>query len=209
MQHFDRDICQINMEDYLDDSERLVRKIISGNAEAFRVVVDQNKRLVSHIVFRMIRNETDREDLCQDIFIRVYQNLSSFQFKSKLSTWIARIAYNTCGNYLEKKKIPLYEDIASNKVSIESHCDYSAQPDTQAELEDVSIKLRTEIDKLPAQFAAIITLYHLDDMSYREIGSIMNMPEGTVKSYLFRARKLLKDRLLTKYQMEDLWEASI
>ena len=65
--------------------------------------------------------------------------------------------------------------------------------------------LNDEIKKLPIQQKTIITLYHLDEMSYKEIGEIMNLPEGTVKSYLFRARKTLKEQLLQKYQKEEIY----
>jgi len=197
------------MRDRLKHEATLVRRIARGDNEAFRDVIEQNKRLVSHIVFRMVRIESDREDLCQEVFIRVYQNISSFKFKSKLSTWIARIAFNTCGNYLEKRRLPLYDDISSENAGIETTPDVSLLPDEMAEMRDLSKRLRSEIDSLPPQFGTIITLYHIDEMSYREIGDVMSLPEGTVKSYLFRARRLLKERLLSKYRMEDLWEPSI
>lgn len=196
------------MRDRFDQDEHLVRRIAKGDNEAFSEVIEQNKRLVSHIVFRMVRIEADREDLCQEVFIRALRNISSFQFRSRLSTWIARIAYNTCGNYLEKKRLPLYDDISSENSNIEAARDDSLLPDEVTEMRDISARLRSEIESLPPQFRTIITLYHLDDMSYREIEEVMGLPEGTVKSYLFRARKLLKERLLSRYQMEDLWEPS-
>ena len=78
-------------------------------------------------------------------------------------------------------------------------------PHQAAEEADISALLKTEIDELPAVFRTIITLYHLDELSYSEIGQIMNLPEGTVKSYLFRARQILKERLSAKYGKEELW----
>ncbi len=72
----------------------LVNRIVAGNTRVFQTVIQEHQRLVSHIVFRMISNETDREDICQDVFMKVYQNLADFSFESKLSTWIAKIAYN-------------------------------------------------------------------------------------------------------------------
>lgn len=80
------------------------------------------------------------------------------------------------------------------------------QPDKTVEEKDISRLLKTEIDNLPVQFRVIVSLFHLDQMSYNEISKILNLPEGTVKSYLFRARKLLKDKLLSKYQVEDIWQ---
>lgn len=186
------------------DSKRLVKKILAGNTKAFESLIEENQRLVSHIVFRMVSNQSDREEICQDVFMKVYQNLKGFQFESKLSTWIARIAYNTCINYLEKKKVPLLDDCSLEEKTLDSFPSEGMLPDEHAEKNDLSQRLQREIDKMPVQFKTILTLYHLDNLSYSQITEIMQMPEGTIKSYLFRARKLLKERLMAKYQPEDL-----
>ena len=188
----------------MKDSQALVEKILSGNTEEFETLIEQYQRLVSHVVFRMIRKEADREDICQDVFIQVFQNLGNFKFESKLSTWIARIAYNRCINYLEKKKTPLFDDLSPAEESIETQSGNSFAPDTFTEHQDRSSRLQVEIDKLPVQHRTILTLFHLDEMKYHEIAEILELPEGTVKSYLFRARKLLKQRLTAKYKPEEL-----
>jgi RNA polymerase sigma-70 factor (ECF subfamily) len=186
------------------DSRLLVKKTLAGTKKAFESIIEGHQRLVSHIVFRMIQNASDREDVCQDVFLKVYQNLRGFQFEAKLSTWIARIAYNTCLNYLEKKRVPLFDDLTSEEKTIETVSDCSVRPDEIVEGREVFSLLQNEIEKMPVHYRTIVTLYHLDQMSYKEIGEMMELPEGTVKSYLFRARRLLKERLLTKYQREDL-----
>jgi RNA polymerase sigma-70 factor (ECF subfamily) len=153
----------------------------------------------------LISNHADREDLCQDIFVKVYQNLGGFQFESKFSTWIAKIAYNTCLNYLKKKKVPLYEDLAPADDTIDNFESASQSADSFAISTDINARLQQEIESLPVQYRTILTLYHLDEMSYTEISEILGMPDGTVKNYLFRARKLLKERLNAKYEVEELW----
>lgn len=188
----------------MKNSKVLVEKILSGSSEEFKIIIEAYQRLVSHIVFRMIPKQAEREDICQDVFIQVYQNLGNFKFESKLSTWIARIAYNRCINYLEKKKIPLFHDLSPGEESIEIQSDDSFAPDTFTEHQDRSSRLEMEIEKLPIQFRTILTLFHLDEMKYNEISEIIGLPEGTVKSYLFRARKLLKQRLMSKYKPEEL-----
>ena len=87
----------------------IVSNILNGKTQDFAIVVKNTEKLVAQIVRKMIATEDDQKDIVQDIYIKVYQNLSSFQFKSKLSTWIANIAYNSTINYLQKKKIPLME----------------------------------------------------------------------------------------------------
>ncbi len=188
------------------DSRQLVEKVLTGNPRAFQTFVDEYKNLVAHIVFRMIFTADVREDLCQDVFVKVYQNLYQFKFESKLSTWIARIAYNTCINYLEKKKAPLYDDLAPTNTSLDDFTDLSDMPDSLYETDNINEIVRKEIAQMPVKFRTILTLYHLDEMSYAEIGSITGLPEGTVKSYLFRARQFLKDRLIARYQPEEFYQ---
>ena len=86
---------------------RLVEKVLNGNTSSFGEIITNTERLVAQIVFRMVDNVEDRKDLAQDIYLNAFRNLRQFRFQSKLSTWIGRIAYNTCLNYLEKKKFVL------------------------------------------------------------------------------------------------------
>ncbi len=182
-----------------------IKSILEGSTRSFRAFVDDYKNLVSHIVFRLVHIPEDREDLCQDVFVKIYQNLHTFQFESKVSTWIARIAYNTCINYLQKKKAALYSDIAPEDMTLDHLQGYSPTPETELENRDAHNKLEQEIKKLPIKYRSVLSLYHLQEMSYYEIGEIMNMPEGTVKNYLFRARKMLKEQLVAQYKTEDLY----
>jgi RNA polymerase sigma factor (sigma-70 family) len=199
----------------MDQERLLVDNILNGDLQAFQQFIEKYQRLVTHMVFRMILNESDREELCQDVFLRIYQNLSKFQFQSKLSTWISRITYNTCINYLQKKKALLYDDLTirendSDSSSLDgrpSNLDSLKgelpQPDETTISQETTELLYAELNNLPAQYRTIITLYHLDNLSYEEIGEITGMPMGTVKNYLFRARKLLKDKLLEKYAEQE------
>ncbi len=189
----------------MTDSRELIKKIISGDTTAFKTLIHDYQRLVCHVIFKMVPNEQDREDVCQDVLVKVYQNLSKFQFDSKLSTWIAKIAYNTGINYLKKKKVPLFDDMSGENGALEKYWSEQTSPDGFAEDQDLSLRLQDEISKLPVQFKTIVSLYHLEEMSYAEIAKITGLPDGTVKSYLFRARRLLKEKIIAKYQQEELW----
>lgn len=183
----------------------LVQRIIAGDRHAFREFIEQYQRLVGHLVFRMIRNAADREELCQDVFVRAYENLAGFQFQSRISTWLGRIAYNTCINYLKKKKVPLFSALAvenpgGNGRQSPQGPDILQVPAGQKDAESALVDreqtrlLYREIEALPPLYRAVITLYHLDELRYQEISEILGLPEGTVKSHLFRARQLLKKR---------------
>jgi RNA polymerase sigma-70 factor (ECF subfamily) len=186
------------------NTRSLVQRILAGDANAFQAFVQQYQQLVAHIVFRMVSNTADREDLCQDVFLKAYQNLARFRFESKVSTWIAKIAYNTCINHLQKKKVPLYNDTSYEDDSIDNISGDRLTPEVFTEGKDTADRIQDEINRMDVRYRTVLTLYHLDGMSYAEIGKIMKLPEGTVKSYLFRARKNLKEKLLLQYQREEL-----
>lgn len=189
-----------------DNDKELIKAILAGNQQAFNEFISRYKKLVQYLVARMISNSVDREDVGQDIFIKIYHNLANFHFACKVSTWVAKIAHNTCINYLQKKKIPLLEDITSHgeeeSVYWERTKSSALSPYEQLEQADTVGILQKEIDKLPVHYRSALTLFHLEEMSYTEIGEIMSLPEGTVKSYLFRARQILRHRL-TKVIAEE------
>ena len=156
----------------------------------------------------MVSNETDREEICQEIFIKIFQNINSFKFNSKVSTWIGSIAFNETANFLKKNKMTFIEDF-SNQESGQSAMESipSEEPEIFENFVQKEIKnsILSELEELPVHYRTILTLFHMDELSYTEIGEITNLPEGTVKNYLFRARKILKEKLLAKYKMEELW----
>ena len=186
----------------MTDEQKQIQDILEGNKKAFSELIDRYKRLVSHIVYKIVKGSEDRQDLCQDVFIKVYQNLEGFKGDCKLSSWIGRIAYNTALNYMEKKRPELWEDI-SPATTLDSLPNSSMLLDEAYANKDMVIKIDEEIRQLPAPYNVIVALYHLDEMSYQEIAEITGMPNGTVKSYLFRARRLLRERLGKKYWKED------
>lgn len=188
------------------DSLAEIQSILAGEKGAFESFVRKYERLVSHIVFRMVKNRADREDLCQDVFMTIYAKLSEFRHQSQLSTWIGRIAHNKCLNFLEKKRVPLFDDITGEDQSIDDCIAHEAAPDQISQKGDIGARVRWEIDQLPVLYGTILALYHLEEMPYKEIGQVMNLPDGTVKSYIFRARKMLKERLEHRYRPEELWQ---
>jgi RNA polymerase sigma factor (sigma-70 family) len=192
----------------MENDRTTIEKILSGDLDAFKGIVQNYQRLVSHIVFKWIANPADREEICQDVFVKIYQNLSKFKFNSKLSTWIATIAYNTCLNYKDKKKVELYDDFKMDHDEGHSFSETllsdTPTPDEAAIRGEWRDQLHEQIAALPQHYAMALALYHMDEMSYEEIGAIMKMPQGTVKSYIFRARQMLKENLLLKFQREEL-----
>lgn len=177
----------------MTEDQALVSQVLSGDMQAFRQLVRQHERLVAHMIGRLIRDDQDREELCQDVFLRVYEKLGEFNFQSKLSTWVATVAYRFAINHLRKKRINTTSYENENFFLVEATADGTPeQLLTETDQEEMVLKL---IDYLPVQYKTVLTLYHLDGLTYEEIGIATDMPAGTVKNYLFRARYLLKEKL--------------
>lgn len=189
-----------------DQETNLIKQIQQGDKDSFRLFIDQYQKLVFHIVYKTCSSQKDLDDLCQDIFIKTYRNINSFRHECKVSTWVAKIAYNTCLNYLKKKKVILFDDVTPDYTGIDDMMGESSMPDEFLEQQDISKCLAEAMAHIPENYRTILTLYHIDEMQYSEIGKIMDLPAGTVKNYLFRARNILKKELLKMYQKEELWQ---
>ncbi len=191
----------------------LVDKVLAGDTHAYGLIIKNTEKLVAQIVFKMISNAEDRKDIAQDIYLKAYQKLPGFKFQSKLSTWIGQISYNTCIDHLRKKKLLLQgvfeeeKDTVNNMLNImnPAQWNFDGPADTLVIGKNISEIVKRKIEKLPALYKTLISLYHNEELSYEEIGTITGLPAGTVKSYLFRARRELKKELLLHYKKEDLW----
>ena len=199
-------------EDNVVADQLLVDKVLCGDTNAFKFIMKNTEGLVAQIIFKMIPNSEDRKDIAQNIYLKTFQKLKSFKFQSKLSTWVGQIAYNTCVNYLEKKKLVLLDnknddnESADEALEILSNKFHQFNNETEEFIfkKELSEILKIEIDKLSPVYKTLITLYHNEELNYSEIAEITELPEGTVKNYLFRARKTLKDNLLLTYKREAL-----
>jgi RNA polymerase sigma-70 factor (ECF subfamily) len=171
----------------------LVQQILNGNSNAFRFLVANHQRLVVHIVGRIVQRNEDVEDISQEVFIKVYRKLKLFRGESRLSTWIAKIAYNTSISHVRKQlKNESSYDESPGLVANESD---DATNWKTMEKQEAKKYLLEMIEELPVHYRTVLTLFHLEEFSYKEIEEITEMPEGTIKSYLSRARKILKEKL--------------
>ncbi|MCF6357702.1 MAG: RNA polymerase sigma factor [Draconibacterium sp.] len=177
----------------MNDAE-LVEQILNGNNNAFRYLVANYQRLVLHVVGRVVQRQDEAEDICQEVFIKVFRKLKRFRGESRLSTWIATIAYNTSISHVRKQVRRGEQSYDDNPVLIAQIRDESLNQKV-VEKEEAKKILMEMIESLPVNYRTVLTLFHLEEFSYKEIEEITGMPEGTIKSYLSRARKLLKEKL--------------
>jgi RNA polymerase sigma factor (sigma-70 family) len=175
----------------MSDERELVAKILAGDFQAFTRLVSDYEKLVFFVVSRMVQELEDKEDICQEVFLKVHRSLPAFKFESKLSTWIARIAYLTAVDHLKKSRLNRKHDPVKDD-------DFHFTTDDPAQLLDEKQRtawLNRLIAELPDKYRIVITLYHLNECSLQEIQEITGIPQGTIKSHLFRARQILKDQI--------------
>ena len=184
----------------------LVDRVLRGDTRAFGIIINNTEALVAQIVFKFIPVAEDRKDLVQDVYLKVFHSLPGFKFKSKLSTWIAQITYNACLSWVEKKKLVLTGNLHIEDDDPESGETMTFISDSEYRLsqKELSGILQKEIEQLPPTYQTLVILFHQESMSYDELAQITGLPEGTVKSSLYRARKMLKENLMLKYQKEAL-----
>lgn len=186
--------------------QQLVAAVLRGDRQAFGWIIKSTEGLVAQMTFKMVNSPGDRKDIAQDVYLKVFKNLPGFKFKSKLSTWVGQITYNTCLNYLEKRKLVLVDEFDEDGGSSDIRMEVDPQDGTEALLsaKELAGILQAEIDGLKPLYKTLISLYHQEELSYSEIAEITSLPEGTVKNYIFRARKILKENILQTYKRSDL-----
>jgi RNA polymerase sigma factor (sigma-70 family) len=182
----------------MQNEQEIISRVLNGNTDAFKLLVRQYERLVTSMIRRVVNNQEDVEDIAQEVFIKVYKNLPHFKFESKLSTWVARIAYITALGYV--RKISGKGGQALDITGFENEHQTIENPESLMVKKSASEYIQYQISNLPMAYRTVLTLYHLNELSYQEIEEITGMPEGTIKSYLFRARKILKNKLKNYYK---------
>lgn len=175
-----------------DDAE-LVSASRAGNQDAFAILVQRHQRRVFNLVYRMLQNYDEANEVTQDAFLAAWQGLSSFRGDARFSTWLHRIAYNCALKQIEQRK----KDAALQVAIQEEAVDSDERIGAELEAHDRQAVVREHISTLPAKYRIVLVLRHLQEMTYEEMAEILTMPIGTIKTHLFRARNLLKERLET------------
>ena len=182
-----------NAEGGHTDDNDIVARCLTGDEGAFRQLVDGYKLGVATLVFRLVGRSDEVEDISQEIFLRVFRGLAQFRGDSALSTWIYRIAYRVCLKERERRKrngiAASYDDEMAEMLT------QTTSAAQEAELETCDAVNRW-IEDLPDHYRQVLALYYTHGTKYEEVAKVMDIPIGTVKTYLHRAKKRLRERFL-------------
>jgi RNA polymerase sigma-70 factor (ECF subfamily) len=173
----------------LSDAD-LVSQCINGSNSAFEEIVRRYKKLVYSVVYKMISDKEEVNDISQEVFIRLYKSLERYNPEYKMSTWIVKITSNLCLDTLRKKK--------QDTVTLDDAIGVSSNTDTpeQAFINNQKTELiRRAINELPEKYKILIVLFHNKGMSYEEMTKVLNEPMSIIKNRLYRARLMLREKL--------------
>ncbi len=199
-----RGAADLSASDYSSLEDRaLAAQASQGREGAFRELLSRYERPVFSLVFRMVRDRSLAEDLAQESFIRAFNAIGSYNPSFKFSNWILKIANNHTIDYLRKRKLDTIsihgsphasnaqEEARTSLVLEDSH----ERPDAFVENRELGAEIEEAIGRLRPEYRTVILLRHVEGYSYDEIADTLELPLGTVKTYIHRARHELKDTL--------------
>ncbi len=177
----------------------LIEEALSGDESAFAELWNRHKHLAFKMALGIVKDPTEADDLVQESFIKAFKSLSRYNPKYAFTTWLCKIVSNHCLDHLRRRKIRAYsleEPVPSKSGYIQREiADWTLNPEWQLFRKQRRISIDQAIESLPPRYRRVIVLRHKEDRSYDEISQILDIPLGTVKAQIFRARELLKKKL--------------
>ncbi len=182
-----------------DDDQILIKKALAGKENAYKVLLNRHKDAVFRMIVKIVRNQEEAQDLLQETFVKAFGALSSYKFSYRFTTWLYKIAVNNCIDFLRKKRLnslSLDQPVPTEdgEVTIEL-ADWTYNPEKDWASKKRALSIDSAIQSLPQKYREVILFRHKQDKSYEEIAEVLNIPVGTVKARIFRARELLKKKL--------------
>ena len=183
----------------------IIDAVLGGNQQAYAELVKRHQRYIFTLALRFTRNRENAEEVSQDVFVKAYRSLGSYQRSAKFSTWLYTIVYHTSMTYLRKKRVDTSSiDDEETMIQLESHS--SGLDNYLAEKKSQTFYVNKAIEMLLPDDATIINLFYHGEQSLEEIAVVMAMEANTVKVKLHRARHRLKEKLehLLKGEVKEL-----
>lgn len=180
------------------DEALLIGQARDGDEQAFRELVERYQGAIFNLSYRMLGDAHEAEDAAQEIFVRVYRQLARYDASRKFSTWVLAVGTNFCIDQLRKRRlrlVPLEQVVPWARAR-------EASPEAQTLDREASDEMQGYLKRLNEKYRAVLILRYWEDLSCAEIGDVLGLPEGTVKTQLHRARKAL-ERLMTKQKEPD------
>ena len=174
-----------------NDDADLVRKVLSGDVQQYRVIVERHQSRILFMGLKFLHRLEDAEDFTQEVFLRAFEKLSLYSGKGPFAAWLYRLAYHVAVNTHQ----------GSRQAFLEEEIDEQALPGNLPSAEDALASRESAesvgraLKWLPARYSLVVRMHYFDGLSYPEIADILDVPVNTIKSYIFRAKEIIRSRL--------------
>jgi len=171
--------------------KEIIQEIKDGNYFLFEEIVAAYQNRLMLFIYRIVKNEDDAGDLCQDTFFKAYKSIKSFKGKSKFSTWLFQISYNLSVNFIKKSK----RQVKMDEKILRSNPHPSGNHTRNMEAEELNVLIDKLMLDIPQKYRVVLHLFFKEEKTYEEIGGIMKIPLNSVKSLIYRGKGLIRQRL--------------
>jgi RNA polymerase sigma-70 factor (ECF subfamily) len=179
----------------------IIESVKKGNQADYAVLIDRYKNKTFTMLKRMLKNDFDAEEVLMDCFLKAYNNISSFKFESKFSTWFYRIVYNTALTKLSSTKRKIEIEMSSIDDLHYLQSNYNADDFIK---EDLSILVKKIVNELPPKNAAVVTMFYLEEITTEEISEVLQISIANVKVILYRSRNLLREIIEKRNLVQEI-----
>lgn len=183
------------------EDDKFVKRAIEGDQDAYKDLMNKYQKPLYFHVLKMVRNHEQVEDLVQEAFMKAFNNLSSYNTNYAFSTWLYRITTNHTIDYLRKKKLKttsINDPVKTKEGEMQIQISDDAETDRDIIRKERKTIIHNAINDLPEKYRRVIEMRHLQELSYQEIADQLDLPLGTVKAHIFRAREMLYKELKDK-----------
>ncbi len=183
------------------NDQEIIESVKKGNHSDYAILIDRYKNKAFSMLTRMLKNRMEAEEVLQDCFLKTFKGLNNFKGDSKFSTWFYKIVYNSALSRLsvQKRKTEMEMSSVEDHFNLLSDYDYNL-----TEQKDLSLYIKEMVDKLPANYASVISMFYLEDLSCEEISEVMRTSVNNVKVMLHRSRSALRDIMIKNNYSEEL-----
>lgn len=191
-----KDASESSLED-----DQFVKRAISGDQDAFKLLMKKYQTPLYYHIIKMVKNHEQVEDIIQESFVKAFSNLNSYNTNYAFSTWLYRITTNHTIDYLRKKKLQttsINEPVRAKDGEMQFQIVGNAETDRKIIRKERKKIVSDAIENLPEKYREVIQMRHLEEMSYQEISKELELPLGTVKAHIFRAREMLYKALIDR-----------
>ncbi len=186
------------------DEQAIIARCLAGERTAYAVLVERYKRLVHDVVYRMLGDPQEAEDVAQETFVKAYLSLRGFRGESRFSTWLCRIALNRCKDVLRRRKRePLIRVAQDEEPAGPEVADDTDTPMVDLERREREARLHRALTRLPVKYREAVVLRHIEGMEFTEMGALLGIPVGAARVRTFRGREMLRKLLEAEGLSDD------